>query len=953
MSKKIIELEELNYVAQNDLLLISDVSESTPQKSKKITVANLLSGIASGGSSAGSNLGAGLPVFKDVNAGTLRHRTIRVAGKKSGELDPSGFDGEIFLHPTPPGWFNVYDYGAKGDGTTDDTAAINATIAAAKILPSGGESIGSNASGGVVYFPHGIYRCTGTIIVDGSVTLQGVRGSGPLSGSLIVFDEALDIGTLILMRTGTSDGSGTSGEYSTIRDIAITQPRSGARNNLKFVVAIKMNAHAARCENIYIDNINGTGIEITGNVGGGTSVNNWSLSGSIRISRCDKYGIYVHGGDSNAGSHTGMLDLSGNMSWGLREASFLGNGWGHIHTAGNGLVHSTALSAWELGGGYLPARYVWTATKVITLGLLQVPSYASGGVGYYFIATTAGTTGASEPDWSVGGTVTIGSTVNDGSVVWQCWMEAGGPIWSQGANSPKSWSWIYMEQDQNLCQFDSPDYIHGAANSFGITTSSNPQFGPSAGYMLPFSVQPQRFETWDNPATGILRPINLLVGDKRFPLEHDWRAGFGYNAAGANAAGGTPIAGHFTPGISTLRNFWDERYLRWIKQCFQDTPTSHQLYTFYDWMSYSEADGRTGPLPGAVCYPSIWLGGELGNEARWLAVKASASAPYKPDFSSSTGGSAKGTVKLGDLVWNVPTTGRPSMPAVWRANAKGGIQSHNGWSAFASYPEGMLLDPQTAGNPIYRVMNWGTTGASKPTFANTPGQTYTDGTITWEHWGILNDESMFEPLIAEVPTMLTKSVAGGSTVTLTTDEAAYARIKLTGVLTANIVVIIEPGAALGWSKPIWNTTTGNFTITVKSTSGGTGSILPQGSTAILFSDTTDVRRSDSDLLTLTTTNATPTNIVLATLGVGDSLQIDVIVRIAKSDSTIRQVFKLNGLYYGAAGPAATLDSGSPTAAGSGTGSATAILAATGANIVLTITGIAATTLTSTYNVSIV
>jgi hypothetical protein len=50
------------------------------------------------------------------------------------------------------GWFNVKDYGALGDGITDDTVAIQDTIDAA-------ETVG----GGVVYFPRGIYIVGGAL----------------------------------------------------------------------------------------------------------------------------------------------------------------------------------------------------------------------------------------------------------------------------------------------------------------------------------------------------------------------------------------------------------------------------------------------------------------------------------------------------------------------------------------------------------------------------------------------------------------------------------------------------------------------------------------------------------------------------------------------------------------------------------------------------------------------
>lgn len=59
--------------------------------------------------------------------------------------------------------YNVKDYGAIGNGTTDDTAAITAAITAV-----------DSGRGGVVYFPAGVYRVTNTITVNkNNVTLRG------------------------------------------------------------------------------------------------------------------------------------------------------------------------------------------------------------------------------------------------------------------------------------------------------------------------------------------------------------------------------------------------------------------------------------------------------------------------------------------------------------------------------------------------------------------------------------------------------------------------------------------------------------------------------------------------------------------------------------------------------------------------------------------------------------
>jgi len=59
-------------------------------------------------------------------------------------------------------WLNVKDFGAQGDGAADDTAAIQAALAACPM-------------GGIVYLPAGAYRTSAPLTIPPAVTLQGTH----------------------------------------------------------------------------------------------------------------------------------------------------------------------------------------------------------------------------------------------------------------------------------------------------------------------------------------------------------------------------------------------------------------------------------------------------------------------------------------------------------------------------------------------------------------------------------------------------------------------------------------------------------------------------------------------------------------------------------------------------------------------------------------------------------
>lgn len=63
-------------------------------------------------------------------------------------------------------YYNVKDYGALGDGVTDDSKAINAVI-----------ELANTAGGGTVFFPAGVYKCDNVVLLKSNVNVLGDGGA--------------------------------------------------------------------------------------------------------------------------------------------------------------------------------------------------------------------------------------------------------------------------------------------------------------------------------------------------------------------------------------------------------------------------------------------------------------------------------------------------------------------------------------------------------------------------------------------------------------------------------------------------------------------------------------------------------------------------------------------------------------------------------------------------------
>jgi pectate lyase-like protein len=149
-----------------------------------------------------------------------------VGGKYTAWLFPTA---EAQTTPTVT-WLNVKSYGAKGDGVTDDTNAIQATIDA---LGAGAEFGG----GGVVYIPRGIYRITRSLVVTSTDAAPHynitIEGDGPGASTLRATSALVD--AAILKFDGTQNANRKI-KLETVRNLGFDVSASTSARALEFVI---------------------------------------------------------------------------------------------------------------------------------------------------------------------------------------------------------------------------------------------------------------------------------------------------------------------------------------------------------------------------------------------------------------------------------------------------------------------------------------------------------------------------------------------------------------------------------------------------------------------------------------------------------------------------------------------------------------------------------------------
>ncbi len=314
--------------------------------------------------------------------------------------------------------FNVKDFGAIGNGVTNDLLAFKAAIAAMNPLPSLDPSnFGTDRIylGQRLYVPPGVYVIEDELVIDKNIVIEGETSnsfSSAMSSVLKFTEKSNGLKLAYLPQRGPGFTPTTPNVDPATASHAPYQNASGTLVcNLRIVSAHTRQATDAayfhgivmksrgRIENCLIEGFSGNGIRIANvqnglnqvwdgtqwnpnasyraledpaNPGFGdialenldavgrtvnSNANNFLVS-NCRITNCGQHGVYIFGSDSNAGNLINC-DASSNRGWGFFDGSGLGNTYIGCHAQGNAI------------GSYYCHRKYWEDGEIKTADTAQ------------------------------------------------------------------------------------------------------------------------------------------------------------------------------------------------------------------------------------------------------------------------------------------------------------------------------------------------------------------------------------------------------------------------------------------------------------------------------------------------------------------------------------------------------------------------------------------------------
>lgn len=184
--------------------------------------------------------------------------------------------------------FSVTDFGAVGDGTTNDYAAFAAALAAAKAMDPNGYR------GTRVTVPYGVYRLSTGLTLTSHIIFEGVGGQ--TNGDETATGGTERAGTVLLFDTGITGITATdtaAGGFSIIRDMEI---RAAGKSGSSIGINASTRLFIDNCHVVgfHSHGINFTASSPTGNANG------WRVE-RTRIEDNGGDGLHVSGTDANSG----------------------------------------------------------------------------------------------------------------------------------------------------------------------------------------------------------------------------------------------------------------------------------------------------------------------------------------------------------------------------------------------------------------------------------------------------------------------------------------------------------------------------------------------------------------------------------------------------------------------------------------------------------------------------
>jgi hypothetical protein len=230
-----------------------------------------------------------------VNLNFIAGSGISLSATDDPPNGPNGDQINLTISAASPGassplpWKNVLDYGATGDGVTNDTAAFQAAITAIKATPN---------IGGTLYVPVGTYILNQELLVDSGIEVLG-DGIG-----LTNLKWTTDIGSSSTVKFGLNmELIGQSAPFGTaVKNLTLVGPSGARQLGVRQVWMHGIHANGAA---VIRD------VEIKGFNGGLYTTQDHERFEDLKISNC-YYGVYFGPSGTQGSQVFTNADLTGN-----------------------------------------------------------------------------------------------------------------------------------------------------------------------------------------------------------------------------------------------------------------------------------------------------------------------------------------------------------------------------------------------------------------------------------------------------------------------------------------------------------------------------------------------------------------------------------------------------------------------------------------------------------------